>query len=149
MVALDGGRIGVGSQSMGIADAALGRARELALVKTASGARLADQQDVQFQLADVATDIDAAWLLTLRAAWMKASKVRFSREAAMAKAYASEAANRACRAAVQVAGGHGFLDDYQASRYLRDCRVTQIYEGTSEVQRVVISREVLKTGVLP
>jgi alkylation response protein AidB-like acyl-CoA dehydrogenase len=149
MVALDGGRIGVGSQSMGIADAALARARELSLVETAAGARLADYQDIQFQLADVATDIDAAWLLTLRAAWMKDEKVKFSREAAMAKAYASEAANRACRTAVQVAGGHGFLDDYQASRYLRDCRVTQIYEGTSEVQRVVISREVLKTGVVP
>ncbi len=149
MVALDGGRIGVASQSVGIADAALGRARELALAENAAGARLSDHQGVQFQVADVATDIDAAWLLTLRAAWMKDRKVNFSREAAMAKAFASEAANRSCRAAVQVAGGHGFLDDYEASRYLRDCRVTQIYEGTSEVQRVVISREVLKTGVMP
>jgi alkylation response protein AidB-like acyl-CoA dehydrogenase len=149
MVALDGGRIGVASQAVGIADAALEHARALALAPSSSGELLSESQDIQFLLANATTDIEAAWLLTLRAAWMKEREMRFSREAAMAKAFASEAANRACRAAVQVAGAHGHLDDYVASRCLRDCRVTQIYEGTSEVQRVVISREVLKSGVLP
>ena len=149
MVALDGGRIGVSSQAVGIGEAALERARQFAVEESAGGTPLANEQAVQFQLADVATELDAAWLLALRAASMKQRKVRFSREAAMAKAFASEAANRATRTAVEIAGSRGILNDYIAPRLLRDCRVTQIYEGTSEVQRLVISREVLKSGVLP
>ncbi|MFC1610590.1 acyl-CoA dehydrogenase family protein [Myxococcota bacterium] len=149
MVALDGGRIGVGAQASGIGKAALNCARDIATEATTSG-RLADQQGVQFQIADMATELDAGWLLTLRAAWLKDQKDRrFSREAAMAKVVASEAANRATRAAVQIAGGRGHMDDYLPGRLMRDCRVTQIYEGTSEVQRLVIGREVLKSGVAP
>jgi alkylation response protein AidB-like acyl-CoA dehydrogenase len=148
MAALDGGRIGVASQSLGIGDAALARAREVARQSRPSGQKPADEQGVQFQLANVATELDAAWLLTLRAAWLKEQKRSFTRQAAMAKAFASEAANRAARSALEVSGHAGWLDDYTAARLLRDCRVTQIYEGTSEVQRLVISRDILKAGVL-
>ena len=144
MVALDGGRIGVAAQSLGIAQGALARACEHARTRRQYGKPIGEQQGIQAKLADMATELDAAWLLVLRAAWLKEQGRRFSREAAMAKAFATEAANRACREAVQILGGAGALEDGGVARALRDCRVTQIYEGTSEVQRIVIAREVLK-----
>jgi alkylation response protein AidB-like acyl-CoA dehydrogenase len=93
----------------------------------------------------MATEIDAAWLLTLRAAWLKETGQRFSREAAMAKVFSSEAANRVVREAVQIFGGYGYMEESVVARLYRDCRVTQIYEGTSEVQRLVIARDVLRS----
>jgi alkylation response protein AidB-like acyl-CoA dehydrogenase len=144
MMALDGGRIGIGSQALGIGNAALSEARRYALERQQFGKPIADNQAVSFKLADMATELDAAWLLTLRAAWLKQSGKRFSREAAMAKVFASEAANRAVREAVQIFGGYGYMEDSLVARLYRDCRVTQIYEGTSEVQRLVIARDVLK-----
>jgi hypothetical protein len=152
MVALDGGRIGIGAQSCGIGGAALEAARDYALRREQFGAPIAQQPAIQAQLADVATELDAAWLLVLRAAWLKEAiasgtrEGRFSREAAMAKVFASEAANRAVRRAVQIYGGRGYMEDEPVARYFRDCRVAQIYEGTSEVQRMVIARDLLHGG---
>ncbi len=148
MMALDGGRIGVGSQALGIGFAALDKASRYALERQQFGKPIAEHQAIRFKLADMATDLDAAWLLTLRAAWLKENGRRFSREAAMAKVVASEAANRATREAVQVLGGYGYMEEYEVGRLMRDCRVTQIYEGTSEVQRLVISRDLLRSGVV-
>jgi alkylation response protein AidB-like acyl-CoA dehydrogenase len=101
---------------------------------------------VQFRLADAATELEAARLLTMRAAWLKEHGRAFSREASMAKLYASEAAWRACDAAIQLHGGYGYTRDFPVERYARDCRVTRIYEGTSEVQRIVIARSLLQDG---
>jgi alkylation response protein AidB-like acyl-CoA dehydrogenase len=148
MAALDGGRIGVAAQSTGIGTAALDRACAWARERKHGGTVIADHQGIQFKLADVATDLEAGWLLTLRAAWLKENHARFSREAAMAKVFASEAANRAVREAVQVCGGYGYLEENEVARLYRDCRVTQIYEGTSEVQRLVIGRDLLRSGVV-
>jgi len=143
MMALDGGRIGIGSQAVGLGTRALDETAR-AVAESPPGSLLAaDQQGNQFALADMATELDAAWLLALRAASMKEAGVRFSREAAMAKMYASEAANRAVRQAAQVLGGDGVLCHGSVARLFRDTRMTQIYEGTSEIQRVVISRSLL------
>ena len=108
------------------------------------GKPIAEYQAIQFRLADVATELEAARLLTMRAAWLKQRGGAFSREASMAKLYASEAAWRACDAAIQVHGGYGYTRDFPVERYARDCRVTRIYEGTSEVQRIVIARSLLQ-----
>jgi alkylation response protein AidB-like acyl-CoA dehydrogenase len=108
------------------------------------GRRLADNQAVKLRLADVATELEASQLLTLRAARMKEQGVPFSRAASMAKLFASESAWRACDAAVQLHGGYGYTRDFPVERYLRDVRVARIYEGTSEVQRIVIARSLLK-----
>jgi len=137
MAALDGGRIGIASQSLGMGFAALERARAYL---AAHPSRFDEQLAA---LADMATELDAGWLLTLRAARLKEAGTPFSVEAAMAKVFASEAANRAVRAAVRILGEAGALEEYEAARLVRDCRVTQIYEGTSEIQRVVISRALL------
>ena len=141
MTALDGGRIGVASQALGIGFASLDEARRYARERRQFGKPLAEMQAVQFKLADMATELDAAWLLTLRAAWMKEQGGKYSREAAMAKVTASETANRAAREAVQIFGGYGYTEDYRVARLMRDARVTQIYAGPSESQRVVIARE--------
>ncbi len=143
LAALDGGRIGIASQSVGLGRAALAAATSYVKVRHQFGRPLADNQAIQFMLADIATELDAAQLLTLRAAWLKEQRRPFSREAAMAKLYASEAAGRACDRAVQMHGGYGYTRDYPVERYLRDARVTRIYEGTSEVQRIVIARSLL------
>jgi alkylation response protein AidB-like acyl-CoA dehydrogenase len=135
MRALDGGRIGVGSQALGIARAAL----DTAAAYVAGRAELAESQGVQWRLADAATELDAARLMVLRAAWLKEQGKPFAREASMAKVYATESANRACLAAVSVCGEDARI----VERFLRDVRVTTIYEGTSEVQRIVIARAVL------
>ncbi|NIS75840.1 MAG: acyl-CoA dehydrogenase [Deltaproteobacteria bacterium] len=144
MSALDGGRIGIGSQCVGIATAALEGAVKYAEERIQFGVPISDFQAIQWMIADSATEIDAARLLTLRAAFLKDRGVRFSREASMAKLYASEMAYRVCNRAVQIFGGYGYTTDYPAERHLRDVKVTTIYEGTSEVQRMVISRDLLK-----
>jgi alkylation response protein AidB-like acyl-CoA dehydrogenase len=144
MMALDGGRIGIASQSIGIAEAALGEALTYARERKQFGRAIGDYQAIQWMLADSRTEIEAARVLTLRAAFLKESEKPFSTEAAMAKLYASEAANRVCQRAVQIHGGNGFVRDYGAERHLRDARVTTIYEGTSEIQRTVIARSSLR-----
>ena len=145
MNALDGGRIGIGAQATGILRAALSASAAYAKERAAFGKPISEFQSTQWKLADMATDADAAELLVLRAAALKDAGVTFSREASMAKLYASEAVNRAVGQAVQIHGGYGFVKDYPVERYFRDARVTTIYEGTSEVQRLVIAREVLKS----
>ena len=146
MTALDGGRISIGAQSLGMGYAALAKARAYVLDRRQFDKHLADFQSVQFMLADMATKLDAAWLLTLRAAFLKETKQPFTREAAMTKVFSSEIANEVIRDAVQLLGGYGYMEDYTVARLYRDCRVTQIYEGTSEIQRIVIAREVLRGG---
>jgi alkylation response protein AidB-like acyl-CoA dehydrogenase len=144
MTALDGGRVGIASQAVGIGTAALDAAVRYAKERQAFGQPIANYQAIRFMLADVATEMDAARLLALRAAGLKEAGKKFSREASMAKVFASEKANRACDIAVQVHGGYGYIDEFPAERLYRDARVTTIYEGTSEVQRIVIAREILK-----
>jgi alkylation response protein AidB-like acyl-CoA dehydrogenase len=143
MMALDGGRIGISCQAIGIARAALAESVAYAKDRQAFGAPIAQHQAIQWKLADMQTAIDAAHLLTMRAASLKENGKPFSREAAMAKVFASEAAVRVCNEAVQIHGGYGYIRDFAAERHLRDARVTMIYEGTSEIQRVVIARSVL------
>jgi alkylation response protein AidB-like acyl-CoA dehydrogenase len=144
MMALDGGRIGIASQAIGIADAALTAAKSYAKDRKTFGHPIADHQAIQWMIADSETELEAARLLTLRAAWMKEQGGRFSSQAAMAKVFATEAAWRICDRAVQVHGGYGYTKDFAVERHLRDVRVTRIYEGTSEIQRIVISREALR-----
>jgi alkylation response protein AidB-like acyl-CoA dehydrogenase len=144
MMALDGGRIGIGSQACGIASAALDAAVAYARDRQQFGKPIGDFQGVQWQLADSRVELDAARLLVMRAAWLKEAKRPFSREAAMAKLNASEAANRICQRAVQVHGGYGYTREFPVERYMRDARVTTIYEGTSEIQRTVIARSTLR-----
>ena len=143
MMALDGGRIGIASQAIGIATAALEESAAYARDRKQFGKPIGDFQAIQWMLADSRTELDAARLLTLRAATLKDSDRPFTREAAMAKLYASESANRICNRAVQIHGGYGYVRDFAAERHLRDVRATTIYEGTSEIQRVVIARAVL------
>ena len=144
MMALDGGRIGISAQAIGIATAALDEAVVYAKDRKQFGRPIADFQAIQWMIADARTELDAARLLCLRAASMKERGVPFSREASMSKVYSTEAAVRICNRAVQVHGGYGYIRDFAAERHLRDVRVTTIYEGTSEIQRTVISRSVLR-----
>jgi len=144
MMALDGGRIGIASQAIGIATAAVEEATEYARQRKQFGKPIGDFQAIQWMLADSKMELDAARLLTLRAARLKESGRPFSPEAAMAKLYASEAANRICNRVVQIHGGYGYVRDFPAERHLRDVRVTTIYEGTSEIQRTVIARAALR-----
>ncbi len=143
MVALDGGRIGISCQAIGIARAALEESVAYARDRRQFGKPIADFQAIQWKLADMKTQLDAAHLLAMRAASLKEAGGSFSREASMAKLYASEAANRICNHAVQIHGGYGYIREFAAERHLRDARVTTIYEGTSEVQRIVIARALL------
>jgi alkylation response protein AidB-like acyl-CoA dehydrogenase len=142
--ALDGGRIGIGAQACGIAAAALEAARRYATERTQFDVKLADHQAIQLMLADMATSLDAAWLLVLAAAWRKQARLSFTREASMAKLFASERACRICDAAIQIHGGYGYTRELPVERHLRDARVTRIYEGTSEVQRIVIARRLFE-----
>lgn len=144
MMALDGGRIGIASQAIGIGDAALREGISYAKDRRTFGEPIANRQAIQWMIADSRTELEGSRLLALRAAWMKENGQRFSREAAMAKAYASEAAWKVCDRAVQIHGGYGYTKEYAVERYLRDVRVTRIYEGTSEIQRIVISRDLLR-----
>ena len=143
MMALDGGRIGISSQAIGIARAALEESIAYSKERKQFDRPISDFQATQWKLADMATELDAAYLFAMRAAWLKENKRTFSREASMAKLFASEAANRICQHNVQIHGGYGFVKDFPAERHLRDVRVTTIYEGTSEVQRIVIARTLL------
>jgi len=143
MVALDGGRIGVASQALGIGLAALDQAVAYAKGGRTFGRAIAKHQAVQDMLADAASELEAARLLILRAALLKQAGRPFTREAAMAKLFASEAANRACYSSLQIHGGYGYTKDYPIERLTRDVRVTTIYEGTSEIQRMVIGRSLL------
>ncbi|HJK99090.1 MAG TPA: acyl-CoA dehydrogenase family protein [Polyangiaceae bacterium LLY-WYZ-14_1] len=144
MMALDGGRIGIASQAIGIAEGALGDAIAYAKDRKAFERSIADFQAVQWMIADSRMELDAARLLTWRAARLKSDAQPFTQEASMAKLYASEAAWAVCNRALQVHGGYGYMREYAVERALRDVRVTQIYEGTSEVQRLVIARNALR-----
>lgn len=143
MMALDGGRIGISAQSIGIATAALQEATNYAKERRQFGKPIGDFQAIQWMLADSQTELDASRLLCMRAAWMKENGVPFSKEASMSKVYSTEAAWRICDRAVQIHGGYGYTREFAVERHLRDVRVTRIYEGTSEIQRIVIARSVL------
>ena len=144
MATLDCGRIGIAAQALGIAKAAFTTAAEYACVRKTFGKRVIDHQAMAFLLADMETELEAARLLTLRAAAMKMAGRRHSRESAMAKLYASEAANRIAKAAIQIHGGNGYVNEFPVERYYRDAKITEIYEGTSEIQRIVITADLLK-----
>ena len=143
LAALDGGRIGIASQAVGIARAALDASLEYAKQRVQFGKPIAAHQAIRFMLADMATEIDAAHLLTLQAAQLKDRHVRYTKESSMAKLYASEVAMRASTKGVQIFGGYGYMMDYPAQRFMRDAKITEIYEGTSEVQRMVIANALL------
>lgn len=144
MMALDGGRIGIASQAIGIARGALEAAVRYAGEREQFGVPIIKHQAIGNMLADAATWLDAAMLLTMRAATLKEEGRPFSKEAAMAKLFATEHACKICDIAIQVHGGNGYTRDYPVERAYRDVRVTRIYEGTSEIQRIVIAREILK-----
>ncbi len=144
MSTLDGGRIGIAAQALGIARACLEDSLAYALTRKTFGKPIAMHQAIQFKLADMATEIDAARLLTLRAAWLKDQKQPFGKEAAMAKLYASDIANKAAREAIQIFGGNGYVTEYPVERHFRDAKITEIYEGTSEIQRLVIAGHLTK-----
>ncbi len=145
LATLDAGRIGIAAQALGIAQAAFEAARAYAKKREQFGKPIAEFEAIQFMLADMATEIEAARLLTYRAAALKAAgRPRITREASMAKLYASEMANRVASHALQIYGGYGYRKDYPVERYFRDARATPLYEGTSEIQRLVIARELLK-----
>ncbi len=144
MSTLDGGRIGIAAQALGIARAALEAAREYAVERVAFGKPIADFQAIQFMVSDMATRLEASRLLTYKAAWMKDQKARHSKESAMAKVFASEAATFVAHRAQQIFGGNGYSVEYPVERHYRDARITEIYEGTSEIQRLVIATSLLR-----
>lgn len=144
MHTLDAGRIGIATQALGIGRAAYEYARKYATERQAFGQPIANFQAIQWKLADMALKLDAGRLLVHRAAWMKDRGVSITKEAAMAKLFNSEAANWIAKEAVQVLGGYGYICDFPVERYYRDAKITEIYEGTSEIQRLVIARQVLK-----
>jgi len=146
MTALDSGRIGIASQSVGIARACLDEAVNYSQNRRQFGRAISSFQAIQWMIADMATQIEAAYWLTLSAANQKDLGVPFTREASMAKLFASELANRAAYKSLQIHGGYGYMEEYKIERLYRDARVTTIYEGTSEVQRIVIARELLGKG---
>ena len=144
MKTLSGGRIGIAAQALGIASGAYELALEYSKQRKAFGKEISRHQAIAFKLADMATEIDASRLLCLRAAWLKDNGMNYDREGAMAKVFASETAMKTTTEAVQVHGGYGFVKEYHVERLMRDAKITQIYEGTSEIQRIVISRSILK-----
>ncbi len=144
METLNGGRIGIASQALGIAMGALERSVAYSKERRAFGEPIKNKQIIQFKIADMKTRIEAARLLCLHAAWQKDNRQDYKSSAAMAKVFASETAMWAATEAVQIHGGYGYVKEYHVERLMRDAKITQIYEGTSEVQRIVISRSVLK-----
>ncbi len=144
MMTLSGGRIGIASQALGLASGAYERCIAYSKERKAFGTQIKNHQIIQFKLADMATKIEAARLLCFRAAWQKDKGQDYTESAAMAKVFASETAMWATTEAVQIHGGYGFVKEYHVERMMRDAKITQIYEGTSEVQRIVISRRILK-----
>lgn len=141
---LAGGRIGIGSMALGIGLAAMDFATNYAKERIQFGVPIAKHQAIQWMIADNYTRLEAARLLLLRAAYLKENKRLYSKQASMGKLYATEAANKACYDAIQILGGYGYTQDFPVERYYRDVRVTSIYEGTSEIQRLIIARELLK-----
>lgn len=144
MNTLNGGRIGIAAQAIGIARAALEAAVEYSKIRVQFGQPISKLQAIQWMIADMATELDAARLLALRAAFLKDQKQNYEKEAAMAKLFASEAAGRITDKAIQIHGGYGYMQEYNVERHFRDARITQIYEGTSEIMRLVISSSMLK-----
>ena len=143
MATLDAGRIGIAAQAVGIARAAFEAARDYALERRQFGKRLADFQAIQHKLANMSMEIDAARLLVLRAAWLKQAGRDHAEAGAKAKLFASEMARRQTAEAIQVFGGYGYTKEFPVERYYRDAKITEIYEGTSEIQRLVIARSIL------
>ncbi len=143
MTTLDGGRIGIAAQALGIAQAAYDVARSYALERRQFGHRIADFQAIQWKLADMSMEIDAARLLVYRAAWLKEQGEPHTEAGAKAKLYASEMARRQTGEAIQILGGYGYTKEFPVERYYRDAKITEIYEGTSEIQRLVIARSIL------
>ncbi len=139
---LEGGRIGIAAQSVGMARAAYEEALAYAKERESMGTAIINHQAVGFRLADMATKIEAARLMVLNAARLRDEGVACLKEAAMAKLFASEMAEEVCSAAIQIHGGYGYLQDYPVERIYRDVRVCQIYEGTSDIQRMIISRQI-------
>ncbi len=144
MESLNGGRIGIAAQALGIAQGAFERAVAYSKERIAFGKPISELQAIQFKLADMSVKIEAARLLTLRAAVLKDNHESYVKEAAMAKLSASKASVEVALEAIQVHGGYGYVREYQVERMLRDAKITEIYEGTSEIQHIVISRELLK-----
>lgn len=144
MKTLEGGRIGIAAQALGIASGAYELSVQYAKERQAFGKPIADHQAIQFKLADMATEIEAARMLCLKAAWLKDQGLPYAQASSMAKLFASEVAMKTTVEAVQIHGGYGFVKEFHVERLMRDAKITQIYEGTSEIQRIVIAREVLK-----
>lgn len=143
---LDGGRVGIAAQAVGIAQAVLDEGIRYSQQRVQFGKPISEFQAIQWMLADIATETEAARLLTYRAARAEESQQRYSYEASVAKLFASETAMRAATKGVQILGGYGYVSDYPMERYFRDAKVTEIYEGTSEIQRLIIAEHVLKDG---
>ncbi len=144
LTTLDGGRIGIASQAIGIGRAVLEEGLEYAKTREQFGHPISGFQAIQWKLADMATRLDAAELLTLRAAWMEDNHQHYEKAAAMAKMYASDTAMQAAIEGVQILGGYGYCNEYPMERHMRDAKITQIYEGTNEIMRVVIANNILK-----
>ena len=144
METLDAGRIGIAAQAVGIARAALDEATEYAKNRKQFGQPIADFQAIQFMLADMAMQVEAARLLTYQAAYLRSQEIPCAKESAMAKCFAGDTAVKVALDAVQIHGGYGFIKEFPAERHLRDAKITQIYEGTNQIQRVVIARNLLK-----
>jgi alkylation response protein AidB-like acyl-CoA dehydrogenase len=144
MHVLEAGRIGIASQALGIASGAYELALKYSQERKSFGKPIADHQAIQFKLADMATEIEAARLLCLKAAWLKDNNQPYGKAGAIAKLFASSVAMKVTTEAVQIHGGYGYVKEYHVERLMRDAKITQIYEGTSEIQKIVISRDVLK-----
>jgi alkylation response protein AidB-like acyl-CoA dehydrogenase len=144
MTTLNGGRIGIASQALGISSGAYELALKYSKERKAFGKHLSEHQAIQFKLADMATKIDGARLLIWKAAYLKDQKKDFVKAAAMAKLFASQIAQEVTTEAVQIHGGYGYVKEYHVERMMRDAKITQIYEGTTEIQKMVISRELLR-----
>lgn len=144
LTTLDGGRIGIAAQAVGIAEAALEEAVRYSKERVQFGRPISELEGIQFMLADMATEVEVARTMLFRVAWMKESHAgKYTKEAAMIKLYASEMSHRVCHKALQVHGGYGFMKEYKIERLYRDQRITEIYEGTSEIQKCVIARSIL------
>lgn len=144
MKTLEGGRIGIASQALGIASGAYELALNYSQERKAFGKPISGHQAIQFKLADMATEIEAARMLCLKAAWLKDQDLSYAQASSMAKLYASQVAMKVTVEAVQIHGGYGFVKEYHVERLMRDAKITQIYEGTSEIQKIIIAREILK-----
>jgi alkylation response protein AidB-like acyl-CoA dehydrogenase len=143
LTTLDSGRIGIASQALGIAKSALEESVAYSKERVQFGKPISEFQALQFKMADMATRIDAAEMLILKAAWLESNHMHFEKEAAMAKMFASDTAMDATIDAVQILGGYGYSSEYPVERLMRDAKITQIYEGTNEIMRVVVARNIL------